>query len=328
LRRAQAGDGEAFEELVAPYRAELEAHCYRLLGSLTDAEDALQESLVAAWKGMRSFRGDASVRTWLYRVTTRRCLNLLRAARRRIARNQAAAGPGPAPQPSRFGEISWLEPYPDTRLEEIADSAAGPEQRYERREAISLAFITALQMLPSQARAILILRDVLDFSARETAAILDTTVDSTNSALRRARAKLARQLPDDDQHVPRPDSPEERELLERLVLAWESCDIPGLVDLMTEDVWLRMPPSPLEYQGREEVARWLSTVVFRDGRRWRLAPTRANGQPAVGLYLCSSVAGVADATRLVVLTLARGRIGVLTLFTSELLERFGLPPVI
>jgi RNA polymerase sigma-70 factor (ECF subfamily) len=182
-------------------------------------------------------------------------------------------------------------------------------------------------MLPSQARAILILRDVLDFSARETAAILDTTVDSTNSALRRARAKLARQLPDDDQHVPRPDSPEERELLERLVLAWESCDIPGLVDLMTEDVWLRMPPSPLEYQGREEVARWLSTVVFRDGRRWRLAPTRANGQPAVGLYLCSSVAGVADATRLVVLTLARGRIGVLTLFTSELLERFGLPPV-
>ena len=268
-----------------------------------------------------------SFRTWLYRVTTRRCLNILRSARRRQPAGPTKLGVEP-PEPTRLGEIVWLEPYPDAQLEQVADSAAGPEVRYERREAISLAFITALQLLPPRPSSTLILRDVLDFSAREAAAILDTTTHSVNSALRHARAKLAARLPDSEQAPPAPNTPEERELLDGLVHAWEEGDVRALVELMTDDVWLRMPPTPLEYRGLDQARRWFSVAVFREGRQFRLLPTRANGQPAFGLYLCTSLHGVAQASGLVVITLAGARISAITHFESGLLERFGLPRTI
>lgn len=327
IERARSRDGKAFEELVAPYRGELEAHCYRVLGSLTDAEDALQESLAAAWDGLQDFRGEATVRTWLYRVTTRRCLNILRSGKRRRLQSRVALGAEP-PEPTRLGEVVWLEPYPDSRLEQIVDPSAGPEARYERREAISLAFITALQLLPPQPRAILILRDVLDFSARETAAILETTAHTVNSALRRARAKLVQEPTDPERTSAAPKTPEEHDLLDRLVNAWENADVRALVDLMTENVWLRMPPRPFEYQGLERAGRWFSTVVFRDGRRFKLVPTRANGQPAFGLYRREPLHGIARASGLAVVTLSGGRICAITHFESRLLHRFGLPRTI
>jgi RNA polymerase sigma-70 factor (TIGR02960 family) len=186
LAQAQAGDADAFAELVGPYRRELQVHCYRILGSVADAEDALQDTLLSAWQGLAGFEGRASVRTWLYRVATSRCVDALRSARRRPPVTAPAEGLEP-PEPTRLGEMLWLEPYPDVLLEGLADSAPGPESRYEARESISLAFITALQLLPPRQRAALILRDVLGFRAREAARILDTSEESVTSALKRDR---------------------------------------------------------------------------------------------------------------------------------------------
>jgi RNA polymerase sigma-70 factor, ECF subfamily len=190
------------------------------------------------------------------------------------------------PEPSRLGEVVWLEPYPDLLLEELPDAAAGSEARYKAREAMSLAFVTALQLLPPRQRAALILRDVLDFPASEVAAMLDTTEQSVTSALKRARATLARELPSPDQEPPpAPGSLADQELAARLVAAFEAADVDGIVALMTEDAWLRMPPVSLEYQGRELADQFFATVAFRQGRRYRLLPTRANGQPAFAVYL-------------------------------------------
>ena len=311
LTRARAGDDAAFDELVHPYRGELEAHCYRILGSVADAEDAFQESLTAAWKGMAGFEGRASFRTWLYRIATSRCLNILRAGRRSHG-------------PTRFGEVLWLEPYPDALLAEVADPKAGPEARYEQRETISLAFITALQLLSPRQRAALILTDVLDFSAREVADMLATTEHAIYGAVKRARAALARQLPKAEP-PPRPHSPAEQQVLERLIRAWEECDTNALVGLLTEDVWLWMPPRPGEYRGKEPVEEWFATSVFREGQTYRLVPTRANGQPAFGLYRFSLSNGVAHGTGLVVMTLAGSRVSAITLFEKGELARFGLP---
>src|SRR5579864_2849284 len=199
IARAQTGDGEAFGQLIEPYRRELQVHCYRILGSVQDAEDALQETLLAAWRGLNGFEGRSSVRTWLYKVATSRCLNVLRSGRRRGlaggAEREVAPPPGvDLPLPTRLGEVVWLEPYPDLLLEGLADSAPGPEARYEASEAISLAFVTALQLLPPRQRAVLVLRDVLGFHAEEVAGILQTTVESVTSALKRARASTARRL--------------------------------------------------------------------------------------------------------------------------------------
>src|SRR5690348_6386367 len=224
LTRARSGDDVAFEELVNPYRRELQAHCYRILGSVADAEDAFQESLTAAWKGMAGFEGRASFRTWLYRIATHRCLNMVRATRR-------------SREPTRLGEVLWLEPYPDALLAGVPDPKAGPEARYEQRETISLAFIAALQLLPARQRAALILTDVLDFSAREVADMLATTEHAIYGAVKRARATLARQLPNAEP-PPLPNSPDERRVLDRLVRAWEECDTDALVALLTEDAWL------------------------------------------------------------------------------------------
>ena len=272
IDRARSGDAVAFEQLVGPYRHEMQVHCYRLLGSVADAEDALQETLAAAWRGLGAFEGRAAVRTWLYRIATSRCLNMLRAARRRpVVAAPLAFEP---PEPTRLGEVAWLEPYPDILLAGLTDTAAGPEARYEAREAVSLAFVTALQLLPPRQRAVLILRDVLDFSAREVASLLDSTEQLVTSALKRARATLARELPSADQPPPPPDSPAEQALLSRLIRAFEDADVDALVSLLADDVWVRMPPVPLEYQGRDVARNFFATVAFRPGRRYRLIGVR------------------------------------------------------
>lgn len=324
IDRARSGDEAAFEQLVGPHQREMQVHCYRILGSVADAEDALQETLTAAWQGLGGFEGRASVRTWLYRIATSRCLNMLRSASRRPPMNRPALDFEP-PEPTRRGEVVWLEPYPDAVLAGLADTAAGPEARYEAQEAISLAFVTALQLLPPRQRAALILRDVLGFSAREVAGLLDTTEQSVTGALKRARATLAREMPTAGQPPPAAHSPAEQELLSRLVGAFEDSDIDGIVTLMTDDVWVRMPPVPLEYQGRELAGRFFATVAFRQDRRYRLIPTRANGQPAFGVYLRDPLTSVAHAFGLLVITLTGDRISAITRFDNAVLPRFGLP---
>ncbi|MBB5804982.1 RNA polymerase sigma-70 factor (ECF subfamily) [Saccharothrix ecbatanensis] len=316
---ARAGDGEAFRELTEPYRRELQVHCYRMLGSLHDAEDALQDTLLAAWQGIGRFEGRASIRTWLYRIATNRCLNARRSASRRPARWDM---PGvDVPEPTRLGEVGWLEPYPDVLLE--GAMPLGPEARYEQTEAISLAFVTALQVLPPRQVAVLVLRDVLGFHASEVAEMLDSTVDSVNSALKRARAGL-RHLPSEpSEREPAPGSTSEQALVERFVRAYESGEPAALVALLTDDVFISMPPIPLEYEGRDAAAR-LFTDIFRSGRRVDLVPTRANGQPAFGAYLRAST-GVRPGAGLFVLTLAGNRIRAFTRFESTVFPWFGLP---
>jgi RNA polymerase sigma-70 factor (TIGR02960 family) len=324
IDKARSGDETAFRQLVDPYQRELQVHCYRILGSVADAEDALQETLVTAWQGLRQFEGRASVRTWMYRIATNRCLNMLRAARRRPA--MSLPPDVQPPEPSRLGEVVWLEPYPDLFLEDLPEATAGPEARYEAREALSLAFVTALQLLPPRQRAALILRDVLDFPASEVAAMLDATEQSVTSALKRARATVSRELPSPDvQPPPLPNSAAEEELVARLVEAFDTADVDGLVALMTEDAWLRMPPVPLEYQGRELVGEFFATVAFRHGRRYRLVPTRANGQPAFAVYLNDPMTRVSRAFGFLVVTLAGGQISAITRFDNTALPPFGFP---
>jgi len=325
IEAARSGDQDAFHRLVGPYQRELHQHCYRILGSVADADDAMQETLLAAWRGLTRFEGRASIRTWLYRIATTRSLNMLRSAARRPVVNLSRLDVEP-PSPTRFGEVVWLEPYPDALLEEPCDTASGPEARCEAREAMSLAFMTALQMLPPRQRAVLVLRDVLDFPAREVAAMLDTTTQSVNSALKRARAALRRELPSSDRLPPPvPGSDAERALLARLVAAFEEGDVEGIVALMTEDAWLRMPPEPREYQGKELVDRFFATIAFRWGRRYRLIPTRANGQPAFGVYLRDPVTGIGRASGLLVITLTGERVSAITRFGNTALPLFGLP---
>jgi RNA polymerase sigma-70 factor (ECF subfamily) len=325
LAQARAGNGEAFTQLVEPYRRELEVHCYRILGSVHDAEDALQDTLLSAWRGLAGFEERASVRTWLYRIATSRCLDTLRSAARRNPVNVPPPGANP-PEPTRLGEVLWVEPYPGVLLEGIPDRAPGPEARYQAREAISLAFIKALQLLPPRQRAALILRDVLGFHAGEVATILGTSEESVTSALKRARAALHRQDPPRGRREPppAPGSAAEQDLVERFTRAFETGDVAGVVALLTEDAWLTMPPLPLEYQGRELAARFL-TAVGLDRRTWRLVATQANGQPAFGFYARDRQAGVCHACGLMVLTLSGRRICALTRFETGVLPRFGLP---
>jgi RNA polymerase sigma-70 factor (ECF subfamily) len=323
IDRARSGDEAAFEQLVGPYRREMHVHCYRILGSVADAEDAMQETLTAAWQGLAGFETRASIRTWLYRIATNRCLNMLRSASRRPPANLAPDVL--PPQPTRLGEVVWLEPYPDVLLGDLADRSAGPEARHEARESISLAFVTALQLLPPRQRAALILRDVLDYPAREVADLLDTTEQSVTSALKRARATLAKELPSEDRPAPPPNSPAEQELVNKLVQAFEQSDVEGIVALMTDDVWVRMPPVPLEYQGKDLAGRFFETVAFRQGRRYRLVPTRANGQPALGVYRSDPLTQIAHAFGIFVITLSGDRVSAITRFDNSVLARFGLP---
>jgi RNA polymerase sigma-70 factor (TIGR02960 family) len=324
ISRARAGDGDAFRELTEPYRRELQVHCYRMLGSFQDAEDALQDTLLAAWQGLSGFEGRASIRTWLYRIATNRCLNARRSASRRPAVPWNIPGVEP-PEPTRLGEVVWLEPYPDALLEGAIGVPPGPEARYEQAESISLAFVTALQLLPPRQLAVLILRDVLGFHASEVAGMLDSTVESVTSALKRARATLQhRPLPAvGRESPPASGSPSEDAIVAKFVSAWESADLGALVALLTGDVFISMPPMPFEYQGRDVVAGFCASL-FGAGRRFGLVPTRANGQPAFGAYL-RAPAGVRHGAGLYVLTLTGDRICAMTRFENSVLPWFGLP---
>jgi RNA polymerase sigma-70 factor (ECF subfamily) len=295
-----------------------------MLGSFQDAEDALQDTLLAAWQSFGGFEERASLRTWLYHIATNRCLNARRSASRRPAKEWDVPNVEP-PEPTRLGEIVWLEPYPDALLEGAIDTPVGPEARYEQTESISLAFVTALQALPPRQVAVLVLRDVLGFHANEVAAMFGSTVGSVNSALNRARASLQRR-----QHTaagressPPSDSPSEDAIVAKFVHAWESADLEALVALLTDDVFMSMPPMPFEYEGRDVVARFCAGL-FGAGRRFDLVRTRANGQPAFGAYLRASN-GISHGVGLYVLTLTGDRICAMTRFDNSVLSWFGLP---
>jgi RNA polymerase sigma-70 factor (TIGR02960 family) len=321
---AKAGDEAAFRELVEPYRSELHLHCYRILGSVQDAEDALQEALLAAWRGLAGFEERASIRTWLYSIATNRALNMLRAAKR---------GPtvelwmpeAELPEPTRRAEPLRLEPYPDVLMGDELRSPIGPEARYEAKEAISLAFVASLQLLPARQRAALILCDVLGFRAAEVAAMLDASVESVTSALKRARATLEGRR--QGEPPPLPDSSKERRLVGQLTAAFEASDVDALVALLAEDARLSMPPFPLEYIGREAAAGFYTIVVgARPGLR--MVPTRANGQPALATYRPDPTANVFRATSLLVVTIRGRQVSEITRFDAGVLQHFGLPPVL
>jgi RNA polymerase sigma-70 factor (TIGR02960 family) len=324
LARARARDGEAFRELAEPHRRELQVHCYRMLGSFADAEDAVQDTMLAAWQGIGGFTQErASLRTWLYKIATNRCLNARRAASRRPARERDMSQFEP-PVPTPRGEAAWLQPFPDALLEGAAGAPPGPEARYEQSEAISLAFVTALQLLPPRQFAVLILRDVLGFRASEVAGIMEVTVDSVNSALKRARASLQRRQPAAGrQPPPAAGSPAEDAIAARFARAWQSADLDALVVLLTDDVFIAMPPEPFGYEGRDAVTRFCARL-FAAGRRFDLIPARANGQPAFGAYL-RGPAGIRHATAFYVLTLAGDQICAMTRFEASVLPWFGLP---
>jgi RNA polymerase sigma-70 factor (ECF subfamily) len=326
LMRAAQGDEDAFRELTDPYRRELQFHCYRILGSMQDAEDVLQETMLGAWRGLRRFEGRASLRAWLYRIATNRCLDALRDAGRQPP--TPVDPPFEALAPTRVAEATWLEPYPDFLLEGIIDAAPGPDARYETRETIELAFIAALQALPPRQRAALVLRDVLGFHTAEVADMLDSTEDSVKGALKRARATLERGLaaPDRDK-APLPDSAGERELVQRFTDAWEADDVDGIVALLTDDAWLTMPPSTLEYQGTDAIRSFLRELpTWRSGQHFRFVATHANTQPAFGVYRTDPHTPIAHANGLMVLTLEGDRISAVTHFLdASVMSRFGLP---
>ena len=327
IARASAGDDNAFRELVEVHSHELQVHCYRILGSLQDAEDALQETLVSAWRNLGDFGQRSSLRTWLYQIATNRCLSMLRAGSRR----PRTAIPVPdlaLPEPNGVGDAPpWLEPYPDLLLDNLVDRAPGPETRYETTEAISLAFITALQLLPPRQRAVLVLRDVLGYHAGEVAGMLDATQESVQSALKRARATVDGHLADSGGGRParQPDTTAERRLVAQLADALERADLEALVGLLAEDVRVSMPPAMLDYRGIDAARQFFAAATLRPGRSYRVVPTRANGQPAVGVYLAEPHTGVYRAYGLQVVTIADDRITAVTGFTASVMPRFGLP---
>ena len=327
LIRARAGDQQAFAALADPYRRELQLHCYRILGQVQDAEDAMQETLLSAWRALESFEERSTLRSWLYRIATNRCLNMLRDSGRRPRTGSALAYT--PPEPTRYGEVLWLEPYPDALLEGIVDGAAGPEARYETHEALTLAFLTALHRLPPRQRAVLVLRDVLGFSATEVAVMLDTTPTSVNSALIRARATIEEREPRAHDRAPVPRSAQEHELVARFADAFERGDVEPIVALLAEDAWLTMPPEPHEYQGHDAIKQVYAHAFARRDTPHRLIPTRANSQPAFGQYVKDPHTDVGRALGLLVLTLDGDRISHITRFAAtSALPHFGLPRTI
>jgi RNA polymerase sigma-70 factor (TIGR02960 family) len=323
LSRACAGDEDAFRALTDPHRRELQLHLYRIVGSAQDAEDLLQETLLAAWRGLDGFEGRASVRAWLYRIATNRALDALRAGRRRPPQ---PSGLTDVPSPTRMAKPIALEPYPDAWLEEIPDAAPGPEARYETHEAVGLAFVAGLQHLSAPQRAVLVLRDVLGFRAAEVAAMLELSAAAVNSLLLRARGALENRPPVAGRdRAPVPRSRAEQRVAARLAEAFESGDVDGVVALLTDDAWLTMPPEPYEYQGRAAIAGFLRN---RGDRRpaTRLVTTRANGRPAFGCYVPAPGAGEARAYGFLGLTLDGDQVSTMTWFSgSAFFGLFGLP---
>jgi RNA polymerase sigma-70 factor (ECF subfamily) len=327
LKAAQTRDEDAFRRLVEPYRTELHAHCYRMLGSV-DAEDALQDALLHAWRGLPRFAGRSSLRTWLYKVTTNACLDAIARRPKRVLPMDYGAPSDPHPGPyAPVVESVWIDPFPDESID-AGDHYLGPEARYEQRESVELAFIAALQHLPAQQRAVLILREVLSFSAKEVAGMLETTVASVNSALQRARKATDERLPDESQQATLRSLGDERvrELVGRYMDAWENGDVEEIVALLTEDATITMPPCPTWFRGRDAVGRFLTVFPFaRDGRRVRLVPPRANGQPAFGSYR-EAATGANKPVSLHVLTLRQGLIRAIDTFVDPgLFAHFGLP---
>lgn len=325
LDRARTGDDAAFEQLVAPYRSELHAHCYRMLGSYHDADDALQDALVGAWKGIAGFEGRSSVRAWLYTIATHAAM---RVAKRRPQR-VLSIDYGPATvDPQQLGEPIegpiWLEPYPDTGL---GTAPLDPAARYDARESVEVAFVAALQHLPATQRAVLILREVLAFSAAEVAAALELTVAAVNSALQRARASVERRLHDrPTQRRVRAALGDERvqRLLTELVDAWDRADVPAIMDLLAADARMSMPPLPAWFDGREAVARFMRERMF--ALQWRVIPTTVNGQVALACYQRTDEGTPYELGGITALTIIDDRIAALTSFLVPMIdERFGLP---
>jgi RNA polymerase sigma-70 factor (ECF subfamily) len=289
LASAKGGDRRAFQQLTEPHRRELLVHCYRMLGSFHDAEDLVQETLLRAWRGLKGFDGRASTRYWLYRIATNACLNTLatRASAGRVLPETESPATEQMPDREPASDIAWLEPYPDSALEQIADDAPGPEARYEMREAIQLAFIAAIQLLPPRQRATLLLTDVLGWSAAESARLLDSSVAAVNSALQRARTTLEERLAGRPRRVAAAASEEQRALLERYVRAWESTDVDGFTALLKEDAVMSMPPWRQWYRGRAAIATFFAGTGRPGGHApFRLVPTAANRQPAFAINSC------------------------------------------
>jgi RNA polymerase sigma-70 factor (TIGR02960 family) len=322
LARAQRGDEDAFAQLTAPYRRELQLHCYRILGSLQDAEDLLQETLLAAWRGLEQFEGRSSLRAWLYTIATNRCLNALRDRGRRP--QPVVGGEDDAHPLESVAEISWLQPYPDQLIEGIADAAPGPDSRYEVKESIALAFVSGLQHLAPRQRAVLVLRDVLGFHADEVAEMLGSSPASVNSALQRARATLETRVPAARDRLAMPLTGAERELVGRFADAFERDDIDEVVSMLTDDAVVSMPPEPEWHRGREAVGDFLREREAVRGRPWRFVSTGANGQPAFAYYIQDDDGWVRSG--LLVVGVRGDGIASITRFKDDgLLDRFDLP---
>jgi RNA polymerase sigma-70 factor (ECF subfamily) len=290
---ASAGDEDAFAAIVEPYRSQLHAHCYRMLGSVYDADDALQETLLRAWRGLSGFGGRSALRSWLYTIATNVCLTQIARRPKRVLPIDYGPPTDPHVQPGQpVVESVWLEPYPDEKLG-IEDGLAAPEASYEQREAVELAFVAALQHLAGTQRAVLILREVLGFSAQETAGILDTTVASVNSALQRARAAVADRVPERSQQATLRSvgDQEIRELVNRYVDAWERCDIEAFAAMLAQDATFAMPPMSTWYRTRQGIRIWASLSPMTGEWRWKAVHTQANGQPALAFYAWDEAAG-------------------------------------
>jgi RNA polymerase sigma-70 factor (ECF subfamily) len=341
LAAAGRGNSHEFSELAEPYRSELQVHCYRILGSLHDAEDMVQETMLRAWKRLDTYEGRASFRAWLYKIATNVCLDTLDKRRRRAKRllpNDLYSPSDPQkPIEPPETEILWLEPLPD---EWLADSSAvNPETRYSMHESISLAFLTALQLLPARQRAVLILKDVMDWPASEIADLLDTTTSSVNSALHRARVTLTKNYRGRKAQVSTANEPDEqtRKTLEKYVHAWQSADVNGLVALLKKDATLSMPPSPSWYSGRENIGMFAANTVFANDSmmfpgvasgRWKLLPVHANGQPGVAVYQRMEN-GEYQPFGVHVLNYEKGQISQIICFIDPSLPaRFGLPKIL
>jgi RNA polymerase sigma-70 factor (ECF subfamily) len=328
LEAARRGDEAAFGGLVEPYRSELQAHCYRMLGSLHDAEDALQETLLRAWRGLPRFEGRSSLRAWLYRIATNTCLSLIERRPRRVLPIDYGPAADPHDGPGEpLVESVWVEPFPDEGLG-TEDALASPEARYEVRESVELAFVAALQHLPARQRAVLILRDVLGFSAGEVAEVLETTPAAVYSALQRAHKAVEERLPEQSQQETLRSLGDEvlREIVDGYVDAWERHDVEAVAAMLADDATVAMPPMPTWFRGREAVSSFLARRPLASGLSWRIIPTRANGQLAFGHYLLDEERGAHVAHHVVVVTLEGSRVGDMTAFLlPDVLPYFGLP---
>jgi RNA polymerase sigma-70 factor (ECF subfamily) len=327
LRAARDGDRDAFGRLVEPFRRELQAHCYRMLGSYADAEDALQETLLRAWRALPRFEERSSLRSWLYRIATNACLRAIERRPKRVLPIDYTPASDPHDRPAEpVSDPIWLEPYPDTELS--LEGLAGPDARYEQREGVELAFIAALQHLPARQRAVLILRDVLGFSARETARVLETTPVSVDSALQRAHKTVDERLPSHTQQetLRLIGDDELSQLVDRYLAAWERNDVDAVVSMLAEDARLVMPPLPTWVSGRDQVAAFLRAYPLSGARRWRMVPTSANGQPAFATYTWDEQTAAFMPHSLSVLTLREDKIEEITAFmTPDPFPHFNLP---